>query len=457
MKQTVLVVDDNANQGETLMDLLEELGYRGLHVLSAEEAEKSLEEHDVDILLVDISLPGKSGMWLLEKVRQALPSVPVVMVTGNTSTDIAVQAIKMGALDYIEKGQETERLEVVLTNASRIRQLWLRTELNDEIDADDPFRSFVGKSLPVKRVFEIIRRVGPTDAGVLILGESGTGKELVANAIVACSGRNRGPYLKVNSAALPKDTLESELFGHVKGSFTGAIRDRKGRFELAHGGTLFLDEIGEMPLSTQVKLLRVLQEGEFERVGGSEVIKVDVRIIAATNQNLFDMVREGKFREDLYYRLNVIQIELPPLRDRKEDIPLLCTYFLSQFCSKNEMSLAPETLKALSEYLWPGNIRELRNVIERISIIAPGPVIQPRDLPAEITSGEMSEEVDIKDDDESFEGTLEDMEREAIIRVLKKTNGVKQEAARMLGIGVKTLYRKLEKYQEEGVNLDFLK
>jgi DNA-binding NtrC family response regulator len=310
----------------------------------------------------------------------------------------------------------------------------------------------MGESPAVKHLREIILRVAPTPASVLILGESGTGKELVANALVANSNISRAPYIKLNSAALPKDTLESELFGHVKGSFTGAIKDRKGRFELAHGGTLFLDEIGDMPLETQVKLLRVLQEGEFERVGGSEVIKVDVRIIAATNRNLMKAVKEGRFREDLYYRLNVIQVEVPALRERGEDVMLLAQNFVDHFCGEGVKRFDLGSQKILMAHNWPGNIRELKNIAERLSIIVIDNVIQDKDLPAEIRSP--NEEGDVS---QNILGKMDDIERNAILSTLRKTSGVKSEAAKHLGIGLKTLYRKLEKYEEEGHDLSFLK
>jgi len=337
---------------------------------------------------------------------------------------------------------------VVLTSARRLRQAALERELSE---SQGGFGEMVGASPAMQEMQEMILRVAPTPASVLILGESGTGKELVANALVSHSDRSRKPYIKMNSAALPKDTLESELFGHVKGAFTGAIKDRKGRFELANGGTLFLDEIGDMPMETQVKLLRVIQEGEFERVGGSEIIKVDVRIIAATNRNLPQAVKEGEFREDLYYRLNVIQIHVPPLRERREDIAQLAEMFLQRYGSKGK-KLEAKALEALTAYEWPGNIRELKNIMERLGIIVARDTIGVSDLPSEVQFPEATVSNDMK-----VLGTMDEIERQAIFSALRQSRGVKSEAAKALGIGLKTLYRKLDKYQEEGHDLDFLK
>ena len=356
-------------------------------------------------------------------------------------------------MDYLTKPIDVNRLEAILMTARRQRQIALENETRKR-DEGDSFAGMIGHSLKMTEMRDMISRVAPTPASVLILGESGTGKELVANALVAMSERSRAPYIKLNSAALPKDTLESELFGHVKGSFTGAIKDRKGRFEMANGGTLFLDEIGDMPMETQVKLLRVLQEGEFERVGGSETIKVDVRIIAATNRNLLKASKEGHFREDLYYRLNVIQVQVPPLRERKEDISELAQSFIDHFSTAGTKKLDATALKSMMTYDWPGNIRELRNIMERLSIIVPKEVISEQDLPMEIRQEDQGSDIS---EGMVIDGKMDDIERNAILSTLRKTGGVKSEAAKSLGIGLKTLYRKLEKYEEEGVDLSFLK
>lgn len=451
MKFNILVVEDNLSAGEALVELLEDYNSRGVLVKSAEEGMALIESSDIDIVLADVNLPGEDGMWLLEEVNRSHPTIPVVMITGDSSIDNAVQAIKKGAYDYLSKPIDLQRLEVVITGAGRMRQIALEKDLAQR-DQSSGLMGIMGESPAVKHLREIILRVAPTHASVLVLGESGTGKELVANALVANSDISRAPYIKLNSAALPKDTLESELFGHVKGSFTGAIKDRKGRFELAHGGTLFLDEIGDMPLETQVKLLRVLQEGEFERVGGSEVIRVDVRIIAATNRNLMKAVKEGRFREDLYYRLNVIQVEVPALRERGDDVMLLAQNFMDHFCGEGVKRFDLRAQKLLMAHSWPGNIRELKNIAERLSIIVIDNVIQEKDLPAEIRSP--SEEADVS---QKILGKMDDIERNAILSTLRKTSGVKSEAAKHLGIGLKTLYRKLEKYEEEGHDLSFLK
>ncbi|MBF0243734.1 MAG: sigma-54-dependent Fis family transcriptional regulator [Planctomycetes bacterium] len=454
MKHTVLIVEDHIATGESLLELLGEFGYRGIHEKTAEDALDVMRRSDIDVVLADLALPGHDGMWLLEQIKESALGIPLIVVTGNASIESAVTATKMGAYDYLQKPIDVNRLETVLLRAVEWRMTRQREALSMGIDNDDPFREILGISPGIEKVKNLIRKAAPTQASILILGESGTGKELVAKAIVACSHRNRGPFLAVNSAALPKDTLESELFGHIKGAFTGAIKDRKGRFELADGGTLFLDEIGDMPIETQVKLLRVIQEGEFERVGGSEVIKVDVRIIAATNQDLDELVKRGSFREDLYYRLNVIQVVLPPLRRRKEDIVLLAETFLKNFCRGESKRFREEAIHALRNYGWPGNIRELRNIMERLSIIVSDEVIGLADLPSEISQfrNPPPDELAKKSQPES----LDELEKQALLDTLRKTNGVKSEAAKILGIGLKTLYRKLEKYEKEGVDLTFL-
>jgi len=432
---------------------LAEFDCKGIWVKSAEEGLQVLGESDIDTVLADLNLPGNDGLWLLDQMAKDYEGIPIVLITGNATIDTAVDAIKRGAMDYLTKPIDVNRLEAILMSARRQRQMALEKETRKR-DEGGPFSSMIGHSPRMIALREMITRVAPTPASVLILGESGTGKELVANALVALSNRSRMPYVKLNSAALPKDTLESELFGHVKGSFTGAIKDRKGRFEMAHGGTLFLDEIGDMPIETQVKLLRVLQEGEFERVGGSETISVDVRIIAATNRNLFKAVKEGSFREDLYYRLNVIQVQVPPLRERKEDVVLLANNFLEHFSASAKKKLDGSAIRVMTDYDWPGNVRELRNIMERLSIIVPREAILENDLPLEIRHRGSDEE---DYDNIAIEGKMDDIERTAILTTLKKTNGVKSEAAKLLGIGLKTLYRKLEKYEEEGVDLSFLK
>ncbi len=449
MKLKVLVVEDNTITGDTLLELLDAFEYNGEHVTTAEAAMEVLESKDIDIVLSDLQLPGHDGFWILEQLVARKIELPVIMITGHASVDSAVEAIKKGAYDYLSKPIDVNRLEAVLTGAARMRSLALHQELERDRKGENPFAKMIGEHASMQALRSVIERVAPTDASVLISGESGTGKELVASAIVALSERSHQPYVTLNSAALPKDMLESELFGHVKGSFTGAIKDRKGRFELAHGGTLFLDEIGDMPMETQVKLLRVLQEGEFERVGGSETIRVDVRILAATNRILLERVEEGLFREDLYYRLNVIQLQVPSLRERYSDIPMLSKHFLGMFSKTRQLNILPEAEDALKQYSWPGNIRELKNIMERLSIICPTDTIGLDDLPREISSRSKRN----LQSGTALSGTMDDMERSAIFEALKNAKGVKAEAARQLGIGLKTLYRKLEKYQAEGYQI----
>ncbi len=386
--ETLLIVDDERNYLLVLEDLLSEAGYQ---VMTADSGSKGLElalASDLDVLITDMKMPGLDGMTLLERVHAEKPDLPVIMMTAFGSVEKAVEAMRKGAFDYILKPFKNEELKLTIRKAYEHHQLLRRNRyLTQELQDRYQFSNIIGKSAPMQRVYELIEKVAPAKATVLISGESGTGKELIARAIHFNSPRRDLPFITVNCGALPETLLESELFGHEKGSFSGAISQRKGRFELAHEGTLFLDEITEMSPSLQVKLLRVLQEMEFERVGGSTTLRVDVRVVAASNRNLKEEVAAGRFRSDLFYRLNVVHVQMPPLRDRSDDIPLLVSHFLSKYgkgAGKPKISIDSDALRSLMDYQWPGNVRELENAIERAVILASGDRIQLRDIPSEI-------------------------------------------------------------------------
>lgn len=447
--KTVLVIDDDLTTRETLEDIISRMGYKTQLAKSGEEGLKILLDSEIDLVLVDMILPNMNGLEFVEKAYTEKPDVPLVVITGQPSTPSTVDAIKKGAQDYVVKPLDLTRMRTIITNSLKMRSLELANrELQEQIYGKTALDSMIGTGSEMKSIFEMIKQVAPTDATVLVTGESGTGKELVANALHALSKRNQGPFLKLNSAAFPKDLLESELFGHEKGAFTGALRQKKGKFELSDGGTLFLDEIGDMPLEIQAKLLRVLEEQSFMRVGGVENVKVDVRIITATNADLHKLIKNGNFREDLYYRINVVEINMPPLRNKKEDIPLMVDRFLVEYSRKQgvKKDFSKEAIDVLCEYDWPGNIRELRNIVERSIITCASNVVEPKDLPRQVVQNE-----------NSFGGasmatggkTMEEIEKMAIIDVLNNFEGNKSKAAKALGIGLKTLYRKIEKYNIE--------
>jgi len=384
----------------------------------------------------------------LLRIKQANPATPVIMMTAYGSIDSAVKALQAGAADYLTKPLDSNELLVKVQKALRYHQLEEENVLyREQLGIRFDFSRIIGKSAKMRELFDMLATVAPAEATVLLLGESGTGKEIIANAIHQNSPRKERPYVKVNCAALPETLLESELFGHEKGAFTGAIEKKKGRFERADGGTIFLDEIGEMSLTTQTKILRVLQEREFEQVGGTKTIKVDVRIIAATNKNLEEEVKKGKFREDLYYRINVVPLIIPPLRERAEDVPLLAEHFLRLYGEKNKRMLkgfADGVLDALIRYEWPGNVRELENIVERTVIMSRGDTITFADLPPAIAGAQgpaMQTPPAI---------SLKDMERETITKALQQTGGNRTKAAVLLGITRKTLQNKIKEYGIDG-------
>jgi DNA-binding NtrC family response regulator len=445
MKFTILVIDDEKNIREGLGEYLRMDGYDVLLAADGREGAQAIERGDMDLVITDLRMPGLSGSELLRLVVSRYPSVPVIVLTGHGTVEDAVEAMRGGAYDFITKPVNLDHLSILAKRALERRELVRRNEeLLEEVETQRRTSTIIGKSPAIHRIYELIRRVAPTKASVLITGESGVGKELVADAIHNLSPRSNKPLIKVHCAALAESLLESELFGHEKGSFTGAQGRKKGRFELANEGTLFLDEIGEINQNVQIKILRVLQEKRFERVGGEETIETDVRIVAATNKDLKDEIAAGTFREDLYYRLNVVNIHVPPLRDRKDDIPLLAGAFLREFADDNGKMITgfdPKAGAALYAYSWPGNIRELRNCIESAIVMASGNLVTVDDLPPTVRVS--AEESVIRVPPGS---SLAETERILIRETLAAQAGNKSRTAEILGIGRKTLYQKIEEY-----------
>ncbi len=385
LRKTVLIADDELNMRRVLEAILRREGYDVITAANGIEALSGMSS-SVHTVITDLKMPGLDGMGLLKKLSADYPDVPVVMITAHGSVENAVEAVKLGAFDYLEKPFEQEQIRQIVSKAMNTYAL-ARRDATPDVPAGRGRFKLIGQSGAIRQIFVAVEKVADTPSTVLITGESGTGKELIARALHENSSRHSGPFIKINCAAIPKTLMESELFGYDKGAFTGAVGAKPGRFELAHGGTLFLDEIGEIPIDMQVKLLRVLQESEFERVGGIKTIKVDVRLIAATNRDLAQEVATGGFREDLYYRLNVVPLHLPPLRERREDIPFLAHHFIAKFndrLKKQVTGIAPEAVQRLSIYHWPGNIRELENVMERTILFCEGPEIRLENLPPEL-------------------------------------------------------------------------
>jgi two-component system NtrC family response regulator len=450
--ETLLVVDDERNYLLVLRELLVEEGYEVLTAQSVQGALEILAETDPDLVLTDMKMPGLSGLELLERVKQNDPQMPVIMMTAFGTVEKAVEAMRKGAYDYITKPFDNEILKKTVATALTLwRVIKENRFLSEELQAKFGPSDLIGKSRAIQQVRELIQKVAATKATVLVTGESGTGKELVARALHAQSPRRDKPMISVNCSALAETLLESELFGHERGSFTGATSQRKGRFEIADGGTLFLDEVGEMAPAVQVTLLRVLQNREFERVGGNKTIKVDVRVIAASNRDLKEEVARGTFREDLYYRLNVVHLEVPPLRDRREDLPLLIRYFLEKFAkelNKETPALSPEAMTALRDYPWPGNIRELENMLERAVILSSGSSIQVEDLPIQpkpVPGAEWSPDQVIPPGLKLNE-VLEMVEKRMIVDALAKTGHVQSHAADLLGIEKNLFKYKMRKF-----------
>ncbi len=454
-RHTILIVDDDKNTREGLKRALDGT-YTVILADSAGKAIPILDERNVDIVLSDIRMSGMDGMTLLQRIMARSNPPIVIMLTAYGTVETAVEAMKLGAYDFLMKPVNLDHLDLLLKRALRSHEVESENlNLRAQLDSRFGLESLIGESAVMHEVFDTIRQAAPTQATILIQGESGTGKELVARAIHQLSTRSKGAFVAVHCAALSPTLLESELFGHEKGAFTGAAERRRGRFELADGGTLFLDEIGEIPTAIQVKLLRVLEERQFERVGGHQTLDVDIRLIAATNADLTAMTKAGTFRNDLYFRLDVVSITLPPLRKRPEDIPLLIAHFLKEFSEKNNKpveDITPETLAILTAYQWPGNVRELRNVIERMVVLSRSPRLTVRDLPAALRGAAQTESpgtaVNLKGQSgTSPAATMADAERIMIYATLKQHNGNRTLAAEQLGISRRTLQRKLKDYR----------
>ncbi len=452
MNNQILVIDDEKNYLLILETILGEEDYSVTALSDPEMALNYLDESEVDVVITDMKMPGVSGQEVLEHVRKNYPHIPVLIMTAYGSIDGAVEAMKCGAFDYISKPFSNDELVLSVKKAvmlSRSEQEIIR--LRQTLAEQHGPHKLVGRSKPIREVLQLVSKVAPSKSTVMVTGESGTGKELIAKAIHYSSPRKNAPFISVNCMSLNPGVLESEIFGHEKGSFTGASAMKKGRFELAHGGTLFLDEIGELSSDLQVKLLRVLQERSFERVGGSKTITVDIRLVVATNKNLKEAVEQGNFREDLYYRLNVVNVDIPPLRERREDIPVLVAHFMQKLSgdeNRSNKKFAPDALEYLTAYEWPGNVRQLENVVERCMVLAAKDVIGVEDLPSEIKDEEaqFKSAVDLLPIKLELAGTLEKIEAALIRRALVKSGFVQVKAAEFLSISKSLLQYKLKKY-----------
>jgi DNA-binding NtrC family response regulator len=446
LEKKVLVVDDDSLMKDFLKEALGRSDYSVDLASTGEEALEKIKDKDYDIILSDIRMPQMSGMELLKVTKEYLPDAKVVMMTAYGTVENAVEAMKLGAFDYVMKPFSADEIELVLKRAFEHKRLILENRLlRSELAGKYRFENIVGKSSQMQDIFELVEVVADSKATVLITGESGTGKELIAKAIHYNSSRKDGPFIKVNCAAFPDGLVESELFGHEKGAFTGAIRKSEGRFELADGGTLLLDEVSEISPGLQAKLLRVLQEKEFERVGSGQTIQVDVRVISTSNKNLREQIEKGKFREDLFYRLNVIPIHIAPLRERKEDIPILAEHFLKKYNLENNRSvegISQKVYEMFSEYPWTGNVRELENCIERAVVTSKGRVLTPNDFPKEITFGK----ADFAPETIGVGCSIHEAEKRLILKTLEAEGGNRTKAAEILGISTRTLRNKLQEY-----------
>ncbi len=447
-KPRILLIDDDKNTADGLKKILLQDGYDTRCVYTGNEAISLIDTEHFDIVITDMKLPDISGFSIIEKVKKSDVDMPVIMITAFSSLQTAIDAMKKGADDYLTKPVNIEELELILKKIWEKQLLVLQNrELKQQLDDKYGFSGFVGNTPEMQSVFKTITEIAPTAATVLIYGETGTGKELAAHAIHHNSDRKDKSFIALHCASLSEGVLESELFGHEKGAFTGAVNQRRGRFELADGGTLFLDEIGELNSHVQIKLLRVLETGCFERVGGEEMLESDVRIIAATNKNLEEEIKERRFREDLYYRLNVINLELPPLRERREDIGLLIDMFLVKYASKNKKDIkgfSTQSAKLLSNYDWPGNVRELENVVERAVVMAKNEFIEPGDLPSNISQSLKKAKTDTFRIPSGL--TMKEIEKKVILETLLTTNGSKPKAAKMLGLSTRKIEYKIKEW-----------
>jgi two-component system response regulator HydG len=457
----ILIVDDNETLGSGVVLMLQRMGHEGVAVSSGPQGLQRIKAQPFDLVITDYRMDEMDGLEVLEAVKALAPETDIMVMTAYGTIEIAVEAMKLGAIDFITKPFPHDGLRLKIEKVLEYREARRNNErlgeqnryLRAEIDGRYNFGEIIGQAAQMHAILAAVRKVAATESSVLIYGESGTGKELVARAVHYQSSRSEGAFVKVNCGALPSELVESELFGHEKGAFTSAVRQKKGRFELAEGGTIFLDEIGDVPLETQVKLLRVLQEKQYDRVGGEQTQDADVRVVAATNRPLKQMVEEGTFREDLFYRLEVIPLYLPPLRERREDIPLLVDHFMAKKCEEMNIPLkhlTDEAIKGLGRYPWPGNVRELENVIERTIVLSDGAVVDYQDLPLVFDESVVDREGRGEERGEGgsipLNERLDEMEREFIARAMDEANHVKTKAASLLGIKTSALYYKLDKY-----------
>jgi DNA-binding NtrC family response regulator len=446
-RSRIFVVDDELNIREALVTLLEKRHYDVRGAASAEDALEQLETSPADLVLTDLKMPGMGGMEFVRRLKQKWPEIEVLVMTAFGSIETAVESMRCGAYDYVTKPIDRERLAVVVEKALERHALACENkQLKDRLATRTRFDQMVGESEPMQRMYSLVEMVADSDATVLLTGESGTGKELVARAIHHKSHRADGPFVTLNCGALPENLFESELFGYEKGAFTGATTNKMGRFELADGGTLLLDEVGELSLKSQVDFLRVLETKEFRRLGGTKIVKVDARIVAATNRNLEAAVKEGAFREDLYYRLNVVPLHLPPLRERGDDIPLLIDRFMAEFSAQHHRQpkeISRKATRLLRLYAWPGNIRQLRNLIERLMVTVKDTVIEPEHLPEEVQASREDARTMVV----SLGSPLKEIERETIRRTLVEVTNHREKAAKLLGISLRALQYKIKEYR----------
>ncbi|MEW6456571.1 MAG: sigma-54 dependent transcriptional regulator [Acidobacteriota bacterium] len=445
-KVNILIADDEAIMRNTMSDWLKEKGYNVIVAANGKDAIEKIRLESFNVAFIDLKMPGKDGLEVLQAIKKINPGVAVIIMTAYATIETAIKAMREGAYNYLIKPFSLDEIELTVKTIVKYQQLEAENiQLRQQLEDRYSLKNIVGKSHQMKKILELVENIADSNATVLIQGASGTGKEVIARAIHQKSQRWNKPFIAANCAAIPRELLESELFGHEKGAFTGAIYTKKGRFELANGGTLFLDEIGDMSLETQIHLLRVLQEREFRRVGGSELIKIDIRIITSSNKNLEEAVKNGTFREDLFYRLNVIPIYLPELKERKEDIPLLVDHFLTKYSlesGRDKKSISPAAMNLLMEYEWPGNIRELENMIERLVILCKDKIIKPEDLPPTII-----EKTKMESNMPSLKKSLNEIEKDYISNILNENNWNISKSARILGVERLTLYNKIKKYK----------
>ncbi len=454
LKDKILVADDEKSMREFLDIMLKKEGYKVTLASNGEEVMKLIEKDIFDLALVDIRMPRQDGISALKRIKSISPETVVIMMTAYASADTAIKAMKEGAYDYITKPFKIDEIKLIIQNALEKKHLQKENLLLKQVVRDRyHFENIIGQSSKMLELYDLLEKVAPTKTNILITGESGTGKELVAKAIHYNSPRKDKPFVTLNCGAIPESLIESELFGHLRGAFTDAISTKKGLFEVADEGTIFLDEISELPLMMQVKLLRVLQDGEFKRVGGTEDIRVDVRIISATNKNLEEAVREKQFREDLFYRLNVIQVKIPSLRERKEDIPLLTSHFLKRYSEelgKQISQISPEALRVLVQYDYPGNVRELQNIIERAMALETSQELTAQNLSSyieeQLPNKKRALDLEIPSEGVDLEKIVEDVERTLLLKALDRTKGIKKKAAELLHINFRSMRYRLEKY-----------